>query len=158
MSHFRLSRKNYSQCAALPFRRVQNGGLEILLVTSRSRGRWIIPKGWPIRGLEPHESAAREALEEAGLVGRIRKEAIGSFRYPKRLKSGLVADCIVDVFPLEVQKHKGRWLEQGQREIRWFSVDDAATAITERKLQDIVRQFAIDDGCGQEGFPVIQLT
>ena len=59
------------QFAALPYRRGSYGGLEILLITSRETQRWIVPKGWPSPGLAPHESAAREALEEAGIVGRI---------------------------------------------------------------------------------------
>jgi 8-oxo-dGTP pyrophosphatase MutT (NUDIX family) len=157
MSPFRLLRTTRIQFGALPFRRIQNGGLEILLVTTRGRGRWIIPKGWAVSGLEPYESAAREALEEAGLVGRIGKEAIGSFRYMKRLKSGLVANCVVEVFPLEVQQHKSRWLEQGQREIRWFSADEAADVITEPKLKDLVRQFA-NDNAREGGSPVIEPT
>src|SRR3712207_8177674 len=61
--------KPYQQFGALPFRWSSGGSLKVMLVTTRGRKRWMIPKGWPIPGLEPHESAAREAFEEAGLVG-----------------------------------------------------------------------------------------
>lgn len=73
------------QFAALPFR-VETSGLQILLITSRETRRWVIPKGWPIRGLRPRDVAAREAFEEASLVGKIvGKRAIGSYHYSKRL-------------------------------------------------------------------------
>jgi hypothetical protein len=48
------------QYGALPYRRTKTGTLEILLVTSRNTRRWIIPKGWPIKGMKPAKSAARE--------------------------------------------------------------------------------------------------
>src|SRR3954470_23354950 len=79
------------QYAALPYRRRADGAMEILLVTSRETKRWVIPKGWPIKGRRPHVAAAREALEEAGLVGRVDKEPIGTYRYNKRLKNGVIA-------------------------------------------------------------------
>ena len=66
------------QYAALPWRR-NNSETEVMLVTSRGTGRWIIPKGWPMKRKAPHVAAAREALEEAGVVGQIGKDSIGSF-------------------------------------------------------------------------------
>jgi 8-oxo-dGTP pyrophosphatase MutT (NUDIX family) len=69
------------QYAALPYRRKGNSRTEVLLVTSRDTGRWIIPKGWPAKGKTPRKSAAREAREEAGVVGRISRQPAGSFLY-----------------------------------------------------------------------------
>jgi 8-oxo-dGTP pyrophosphatase MutT (NUDIX family) len=92
------------QYAALPYR--QSGGplMEVLLITSRDTGRWIIPKGWPLKGKAPHKAAAREAREEAGLVGKIHRRPIGSFSYEKRLKGGKIVVCEVQVFGLKVLK------------------------------------------------------
>ena len=59
------------QYAALPYRRRADGGIEVLLITSRETRRWIIPKGWPAPGLTPHDSAINEAMEERGAIGRI---------------------------------------------------------------------------------------
>src|SRR5918994_5399770 len=87
--------KPYHQFGALPFRWNRNGSLNVMLVTTRGRKRWMIPKGWPIPGIEPHESAAREALEEAGLIGQVHVKAVGSFRYLKRLGSGRQVRCTV---------------------------------------------------------------
>jgi ADP-ribose pyrophosphatase YjhB (NUDIX family) len=59
------------QYGALPYRFTADAAREIHLVTTRQTRRWIIPKGWPIKGLRPAKSAAREAFEEAGVRGKI---------------------------------------------------------------------------------------
>jgi 8-oxo-dGTP pyrophosphatase MutT (NUDIX family) len=64
--------------------------MEVLLVTTQKTKRWIIPKGWPIKGLKPAKSAAREAFEEAGVIGSVRSKGIGSFTYEKRMDDGVV--------------------------------------------------------------------
>ena len=76
------------QVAALPLRQAKDGTLEILLVTSRDTGRWIIPKGWPSKRLKDCKVAAREARQEAGVKGKIRREATGSYWYVKRELDG----------------------------------------------------------------------
>jgi 8-oxo-dGTP pyrophosphatase MutT (NUDIX family) len=96
--------------AALQYRKKRNSSTEVLLVTSRDTGRWIIPKGWPLKGKAPHKAAAREAHEEAGVIGKINRRAIGSFSYEKRLKSGRVVVCEVKVFGLQVKSGKKRML------------------------------------------------
>jgi 8-oxo-dGTP pyrophosphatase MutT (NUDIX family) len=127
------------QYAALPYRRRADGAMEILLVTSRETKRWVIPKGWPIKGRRPHVAAAREALEEAGLVGRVDKEPIGTYRYNKRLKNGAAVPCMVEVFPLEVRLQKKKWPEKGQRSFCWLSPEDAAEAVEEAGLGEAIR-------------------
>lgn len=122
------------QYAALPFRLSGNDAIEIMLITSRDTRRWVIPKGWPMKGLKPHETAACEAFEEAGLIGRIMKRAIGSFQYQKRLKEGRSVICEVEVFPLEVKQQRETWPEQHQRDGRWFSLPDAAALVEELDL------------------------
>ncbi|WP_245430898.1 NUDIX hydrolase [Rhodoplanes roseus] len=129
------------QYAAVPYRRTEDGVTEVMLLTSRETRRWVIPKGWPIRGAKPHASAAREALEEAGLIGRTGTEAIGSYRYDKRLKNGVETRCKVEVFPLEVEGQRKRWREKGQRKLRWFTLLDAAQAVQEPGLRKLLRQL-----------------
>ena len=46
-----LRRPERMQVSALCHRRDASGKTEILLITSRGTGRWILPKGWPIDGL-----------------------------------------------------------------------------------------------------------
>ena len=127
------------QYAALPYRTTERSEIEVLLVTSRTTKRWIIPKGWPLDGKSPHATAAHEAREEAGLVGKIAEHAIGSYSYMKRLKSGEAIECEVHVFPMEVTGQKRRWPEKGKREVQWFSTTAAATTIDDRALSDLIR-------------------
>jgi 8-oxo-dGTP pyrophosphatase MutT (NUDIX family) len=129
-----------TQYAALPWR--QNGAArEVLLISSRDTGRWVIPKGWPIRGLTPAQSAAREAYEEAGVGGQIGKKPIGAFEYPKKLDSGKTQTCKVEVFALEQMIQHPSWPEQGQRKLQWFSLPEAANAVQEPQLKDIIRKL-----------------
>jgi len=92
-----------------------------MLITSRETRRWVIPKGWPMRGLKPHRAAEREAYEEAGLKGHIGKVAVGTYAYEKRLANGVAVPCEVSVYPLQVTSQRKRWPEMSQRDGRWFS-------------------------------------
>src|SRR5258705_7844831 len=112
------------QFAALPYRRTDGSHTEVMLVTSRDTQRWVIPKGWPQIGKAPCDTAAREAFEEAGVLGAVERRSVGSFRYKKRLKKGRVAVCDVHVFPLNVARQGQRWPEKNQREIKWVSVKE----------------------------------
>ena len=109
-----------------------------MLVTSRGTGRWIIPKGWPMKRKAPYAAAAREALEEAGVVGQIGKESLGSFSHKKFLKEGQVVVCEVHVFPLEVTHQRKTWPEKGKREAQWFSPAEAAGTVHEPILSKII--------------------
>src|SRR4051794_25939977 len=112
-----------------------------MLVTSRETQRWIIPKGWPHKGKAPHNSAAREAFEEAGVLGVVAKRSVGSFRYEKRLKNGAVTVCEVHVFPLRVSRQRKNWPEKDQREVKWLSLEEAAESVKEPILSEIILAF-----------------
>ena len=135
-------RKPRRQVAALPFREGPDERLQILLVTSRETRRWVIPKGWLVKGLKPAAAAAREAREEAGLVGRIAKRPIGAYRYEKRLKNGAAALCEVEVFPLEVLRQRKNFREKDQREPRWVEPAVAAALVDEPELSALILAFA----------------
>ena len=125
-----IPRKQY---AALPLAE-REGQTAVMLVTSRETRRWIIPKGWPEKGLEPPALAGKEAFEEAGLVGEVSREAIGRYHYSKRLSNGREIPCEVVVYPLAVERQLEDWPERGQRETRWFSLPEAALKVTEGGL------------------------
>lgn len=129
--------KSRIQYGALPFRFAE-GSLEILLATSRETRRWIIPKGWPMKGKSPHRTAEREAFEEAGLVGKIQHRPIGSYRYEKKMKDGAFVECEVEVFPLKVNTQRRRWPEYEQRETRWFAPSEAAASVQEPELATLI--------------------
>ena len=89
----------------------------------------------------PHAAAAQEALEEAGAVGEIGKQPLGVFRYCKAMRKGLPVMAKVTVFPLAVAKLLDEWQEGHLRERRWFSQADAADAVREPELQQMIRAF-----------------
>lgn len=127
------TRSTRRQYAALPYR-VVDGRPEVLLVTSRGAGRWIIPKGGAKDGVTPHDMAAREAYEEAGVRGEVDGVPIGSYRQAKRLASGRSVDYEVTVFLLSVTEELGHWPEKDQRRRRWFNPARAALVVRKRKL------------------------
>lgn len=129
------------QVAALPWRG-EGDALRILLVSSRETRRWVIPKGWPMKGKTDSAAAAREAYEEAGLEGVISETAIGDYEYLKRLKSGAARLVKVDVYPLQVTDELRAWPEQGQRTLEWMTPVEAALAVQEAELRDLILRFA----------------
>jgi len=129
------------QVAALPWRG-QGAALEILLVSSRETRRWVIPKGWPMKDKADHEAAAQEAYEEAGLDGVIVEHAAGDYEYLKRLKSGAAKLVKVDVFPMQVTGEHATWPEKGQRTLQWMGPVEAALAVQEPELRDLIARFA----------------
>ncbi|ESQ88328.1 hypothetical protein ABAC460_16850 [Asticcacaulis sp. AC460] len=129
----------YLQVGALPYRADSDGGVELLLVTSRGTGRWIIPKGWPMEGLSDAQAAAREAYEEAGLIGEIDETPVGSFTYDK-VRKGVEAPSLVkvDVYLLRVERQLAYWPEAGQRTFVWVSPEQGLTMLSDAGLRDLV--------------------
>ena len=130
------------QVAALPLMVGDDGTARVLLVTSRGTKRWVIPKGWPMKGRKPHEAAALEALEEAGVIGLASKKSIGTYTYFKR-RAAHFDVCQVDVYLLMVKKQLSTWREKGQREARWFTLEAAADLVQEPELVALFRNIAL---------------
>lgn len=125
------------QVGALPYRK--NGKvLEVLFVTSRETKRWVIPKGWPMRGKKDWNAAAQEAFEEAGVEGNMGRKSIGTYRYVKRRKAGDV-ECDVTVFLLEVMHRFSEWPESSERRRKWFPIAEAVKRVDEEGLQAIIQ-------------------
>ncbi|WP_172331836.1 NUDIX hydrolase [Mangrovicoccus sp. HB161399] len=136
-----LRRPPRFQSAALCWRQ-GGGGSEILLVTSRETRRWVLPKGWPKRGLDAGGTAAEEAWEEAGMVPCPGTPfEIGRYGYMKRLDGGLPVPVEVSVFAIEADHLADEFPETGQRDRRWFSPAEAAEAVDEPGLKTILRRF-----------------
>jgi 8-oxo-dGTP pyrophosphatase MutT (NUDIX family) len=133
----RLKKKIERQVAALPYRK-HGKGVDVLLVTSRETKRWIIPKGWPMKGKKDWNAAAMEAFEEAGVEGRIGKKSLGSYSYDKRTKSGITMPCEVIVYPLDVVAILGDWPEKQERRRKWFPAEEAAKHVDEEGLKAII--------------------
>ena len=126
---------HHKQVGALPYRLTKSGDLEVLLVTSRGTGQWIIPKGWPIDGVSDPEAAAREAYEEAGLMGVVDGKQIGTFAYEKETKeSEDLSPFIAEIYPMKVDRQLAFWPEFSQRRTTWLSIDLAIQTVTNASL------------------------
>src|SRR5689334_3098238 len=132
------------QYAAFPLATGDDGQTLVMLVTSRETRRWVIPKGNPEKGLAPHELAAKEAYEEAGLVGEVGREPVGRYRYLKRLRGEKTMPCEVEVFPLAVGRQLDDWPGKGRRETRWFTPAEAATLVGEGGLVTLLLHLAAE--------------
>lgn len=132
-----------SQYGALCWR-MHRGRVEVLLITSRDTGRWVIPKGWPIDGKNPAQSAAQEAWEEAGVRGASQDQALGLYAYDKTRKTKEALPCVVAVYPLRVEALAAQFPERSERRRRWFSADRAARLVAEPELRMILSGLAGD--------------
>jgi uncharacterized protein len=146
------SRQEFRQVGALPFYVDPNGDAHVYLVTSRGSGRWIIPKGNPIRGRAPHKVAAREALEEAGLLGKVERISIGTFEFDRR-RDGVDTICRVDVYALNVKRQVRHWAEAGQRSLRRCDLTTALSLLTLPDLSNLIEQFITSCASGDPIFP-----
>jgi len=126
------------QYAALPYRTREDGSVDVLLITSRTTRRWIIPKGWPIRGRDGRDVARSEALEEAGVEGRVAESPAGRYAYTKEMPDGEKRLVRVDVFPLLVTTQLDSWAEQHERSRDWFERERAAALVAEPGLSDLI--------------------
>lgn len=116
-------------------------GLEVLLITSRTTGRWIIPKGWPIAGLAPEAAAAQEAWEEAGVQGVVTPLSIGRYGYRKCMTVDAEVPCAVAVYGLRVLSLADSFPEMSERRRQWFPCGTAATLVNEPDLGRLIVGF-----------------
>ena len=129
-----------TQFAALCYR-VKAGKLQILLITSRGTKRWIVPKGWPMDGRTPGQSAALEAWEEAGVRGDVREACLGVYSYAKETDEEGEWPCLAMLYPLRVRVLSRVYPEQNERRRRWMSPKKAASKVAEPELARLIRDF-----------------
>ena len=129
-----------SQFGALCYR-ITDGKIQVLLITSRRTQRWILPKGWPENGMTPGESAANEAMEEAGVTGKINERPLGVYYYEKNVENGENYPCIVTIYALKVKKKWVDYQEKSERRRKWFSQKGAAKRVLEPGLALLIKSF-----------------
>ncbi len=134
-------RPSWLQVAALCVRG-EGKQRQVLLITSRDTGRWVLPKGWPIDGMNAGEAALQEAWEEAGVKTTASNHSqIGSYTYSKRLDAGLEIPVNVQVYSAEDVKLVDEFPEADERTRKWFSPKEAANLVHEPELRDLLRQI-----------------
>lgn len=118
--------------------RMHRGKVEVLLITSRDTGRWVIPKGWPMEKRSPAQAAMQEAWEEAGVRGQVAESAMGTFNYTKVLNPKKSVQCAVQVFGLRVSELADKFPEKKERRRKWFAAEKAAGKVMEPELRDLL--------------------
>lgn len=140
-----LQRPKRLQTAALCYRK-ENGSHLVLLITSRGSGRWIIPKGWLMRGMTASQAATVEAWEEAGVrAGETSEQPLGSYVYEKVTASGLPISVETLVFAIEVQTLEDDFPESEERRRLWVDPSEAADMVAEPGLRSIIADFQAND-------------
>jgi phosphohistidine phosphatase len=130
----KVSAGNYKQSGVIPYRKKQ-GKIEVMLITSRNKGRWIIPKGVIEPGLNPRTSAAKEAFEEAGVQGDVHSKLLGIYRHRKW---GDV--CTVQIYAMKVRKIYRKW-DEIDREREWLSLKDALRRLHKNDLRKALQRL-----------------
>lgn len=131
-----------SQVAALPWRREADGTISVLLVTSRTNAKWMLPKGWPMAGKTDAEAALEEAKEEAGIDGIVSATPLGSYHFLKLFNDGSSKPAQAIIYSVHVEHQHTKWREKGQRQRRWFSLLQASKVAFEPDLARFLKGLA----------------
>jgi phosphohistidine phosphatase len=126
----------YTQSSVIPYR-LRDGKPEILVIAASKKHHLVVPKGIKDPGLSPRESAAKEALEEAGIEGEIAETALGSYTCEK-----WGATCTVAVYPMKVTRviAEEDW-EERHRGREWVTPDMAASRLKQEELRPLVKKL-----------------
>jgi len=131
----RQGRSFIVQSGVIPYR-IRRGRVEVALVTASSGPHWTVPKGHVEPDMTPEDSAAKEAYEESGLIGRVYRTRVGSYVYEKR-----GALRTVDLYPLAVRRQLKRWPEMNLRKRRWMTIEQAASHVRSAELRCCIQKF-----------------
>jgi len=134
---------DFTQSAIIPYR-IEDMELQILLITSIRKKKWIIPKGFIEFNLSPFESAKKEAFEEAGVIGTNETIELGSFTLNKY---GGVTNIIV--YSMEVEKFKEDYPEKNLRKRKWFAVKEAIEKIAIPEIAEMINSLGAEIKTGQ---------
>jgi len=124
---------NFHQSGVIPYRIKGKKKIEVLLITSVKRKRWIIPKGYVEFNLSAFESAKKEAFEEAGLLGSNETFQLGEFIIQKSY-----GKCFLKIFSMEVIKELEDYPEKFKRSRKWFGLDEALEKIAVPEIAEMM--------------------
>ncbi len=122
----------YKQSSVIPYR-IVGKKIEVLIITTRKRKKWTFPKGIVELNLSARESALKEAIEEAGVNGKLLPQKLGKYSYKK-----WGGKCRVKTYGLEVETINEIW-EENFRERKWIVITEAEKHITNKKVLEILR-------------------
>jgi hypothetical protein len=122
--------RRLSKWGVIPYRFLKGGGLEVLLITTKSK-KWGLPKGNMIRKLGPSRTALVEAFEEAGIAGKVNKETIQCMH----------KNTCLYLYPMLVTKVYSSWPEESKRTRKWVKLSEATKIIGRKELRKTLKRF-----------------
>ncbi|MDR3609894.1 MAG: NUDIX hydrolase [Ignavibacteriaceae bacterium] len=131
---------NFTQSGVIPYRRKDNR-IEVLLITSIRKKKWIIPKGYVEFNLSHFESAKKEAYEEAGIYGENETIELGSFAVHKD-----IGKCYIRVYSMEVTEILEEYPDKEKRKRKWFSIEDAVQSVEIPELKQMITALPLKLG------------
>jgi 8-oxo-dGTP pyrophosphatase MutT (NUDIX family) len=126
---------HFDQSAVIPYR-INNGTVEILLITSIRKKRWIVPKGFIEFNLSAFESAKKEAYEEAGILGTNETIELGTFDMSK-----YGGELSIKVFSMEVVEEHEDYPEKNLRKRKWFPIEEAEKKINFPEIGELINKL-----------------
>ncbi|KAL4026100.1 hypothetical protein IC575_014524 [Cucumis melo] len=102
--------------------------IEVLMVSSPNRDDLVFPKGGWEDDETLLEAACREAVEEAGVRGKLNENPLGVWEFRSKSSQDICSmegACRGYMFALEVTEELESWPEQGNRHRRWLNVTEA---------------------------------
>lgn len=135
MEEIHKSEFEFNQSCVIPYR-ISNGSIELLLITSIKKQKWIFPKGFIEFNLSAFESAKKEAFEEAGVIGENETVELGSFELMKQNRSSHVK-----IFSMEVTKELKDYPEKNLRKRKWFTIKEALENIENNDIKNFVNKL-----------------
>ena len=133
----RVAAKNihFDQSGVIPYRK-KNGKVEVMLVTSIRRRKWIIPKGFIEYHLSAFQSAKKEAFEEAGIRGANGTRILGSYKVKKR-----GGELLIKIYSMKVTRIFKDYPEKNLRKRKWFTISEAAKKVQIDELARLIRKL-----------------
>ena len=120
---------------------VSGDKIAIMFVTSQKRGRWILPKG-NLHNKESHKQGCkREAIEEAGIKGKLFEDFPMTHSISKSKKDG-IENVAVTYYPFLVAEQFDNWPEKNKRERHWSLLDDALRVTDQVDFHNVINNFA----------------
>lgn len=124
------------QAGAICYRRARGAdGYDVLLISGKSNGLWGIPKGHVETGETTKAAAAREAFEEAGVVGAPTEHSVGGFTYYKDSSAPVYR---VRVHLIAVHSIASDYPERDVRSNRWVPASIAAYEVGQPGLRQLL--------------------
>ena len=119
---------------------IRDEAISLLFVTSKTRGRWILPKGTQSFDETHEQTWRREAFEEAGVNGHVIQDYPFTIPVTKKTEGGM-RQVPVTYYPLFVTEQSEEWPEMNNRQRHWALIGDSKNVAYRDDFLNLINQF-----------------